>query len=343
MQDFSRTNTPLVSYCIPAYNHSRYVEACINSILTQSYPDVEVVVVDDCSIDSTYDIVRSFDNPRLRHHRNTVNVGPGETLNRCIKMAKGEFIALSGSDDVHLRDKTAIQVDLLRARPDVGAVFSTPTFIGPRGELLEHDRHPGLPVFPAFNAANRDGMFEELLRRGNFLLAPSAIIRRSVVDRVGLFDAGLIQLQDYDYWLRIAVESDLFVIDRQLVQYRMLNGSNLSSENKASRNRHHFELSIIFEKLAKPLRASETTQEVNARHDLMLAAMAHLHSRDVLNFRARMLYEKIANGANENNNDYMNTYRQIISENAIFTDRNPLIDFAAKLVRRLQQTIGRTK
>jgi len=340
MNALSRADAPLVSYCIPAYNHARYVEACINSILTQSYPNVEVVVVDDCSTDSTYDIICSLDDPRVRLHRNTVNVGPGETVNRCIRIANGEFIALSGSDDVHVRDKTSIQVDLLLARPTVGAVFSTPTFIGPSGELLGSNRHTGLPVFPALNAATRVGMFQELLRRGNFLLAPSAVIRKSVIDRVGLFDPGLIQLQDYDYWLRIAVESDLFIVDQQLVQYRILNGANLSSENDASRNRHHFELSIIYEKLAAPLSAEESAQEVDSRRMLMLEALERLHSRDVLNFRARLLYGKIARGVDENNDECMRLYRQLISENAIFTDRNPLVDFTAKLVRRLQQVIG---
>lgn len=336
------SGTPLVSYCVPAYNHAQYVEACIRSILAQSYPHIEVVVIDDCSTDPTYDIVRSLDDPRVRAHRNPVNVGPGETVNRCIRMARGEFIAVSGSDDVHLRDKTAIQVERLLANRRVGAVFSTPAFIGPQGEALASERNPGLPVFPAFNA-HRVVMFQELLRRGNFLLAPSAIIRRSVVERVGLFDPGLIQLQDYDYWLRIAVDHDLLVVDQPLVQYRMmLNGSNLSSENDASRNRHHFELSIVFEKLAAPRSAGESVQEVGARRALMLQALEHLHSRDVLNFRARLLYGQIAGGVDEHNGAVMGAYRKFISDNAIFSDRNPLADFAARLLRHARKTIGRT-
>jgi hypothetical protein len=258
-------------------------------------------------------------------------------------MAKGVFIAFSGSDDVHLRDKTTIQVEQLLARPNVGAVFSTPAFIGPQGEFLECDRYPGLPVFPAFNTANRAEMFQELLRRGNFLLAPSAIIRRSVVDRVGLFDPGLIQLQDYDYWLRIAVGSDLFVVDQPLVQYRILNGLNLSSENDASRNRHHFELSLIFEKLASPQIFGESAQDVDARRALMLEALAHLHSRDVLNFRARLLYGRIASGVTEGSDHFMKDYRQLISDNAIFTDNNVLIDFSAKLLRCIRQALDRKR
>lgn len=186
-------------------------------------------------------------------------------------------------------------------------------------------------------------MFQELLRRGNFLLAPSAVVRRSVVERVGLFDPGLIQLQDYDYWLRIAVDSDLLVVDQPLVQYRMLlNGSNLSSENDASRNRHHFELSIVFEKLAAPRSAEESVQQVQARRALMLQALEHIHSRDALNFKARLLYGQIAGGVDECNGAAMGAYRKLISDNAIFSDRNPLADFAAKLLRHARKTIGRT-
>ncbi|MBS0599355.1 MAG: glycosyltransferase [Proteobacteria bacterium] len=335
------SSTPLVSYCIPAYNHAQYVETCLKSILTQSYPNIEVIVIDDCSTDSTYEIVRSLDDQRVRAHRNPVNAGPAETVNRCIRMARGEFIAVSGSDDVHLRDKTAIQIEHLMGKPHVGVVFSTPAFIGPRGEPLAYGQYPELPVFPAFNA-DRVAMFQALLQRGNFLLAPSAIIRRSVVERVGLFDPGLIQLQDYDYWLRIVLDHDLLVVDQPLVQYRMmLNGSNLSSENDASRNRHHFELSIIFEKLATPRGAGESVQQVNERRALMLQALEHLHSRDVLNFRARLLYGQISGGVDEHNGASMGAYRKFISDNVIFSDCNPMVDFLTRLLRNTRKIIGR--
>ena len=335
------SRTPLVSYCIPAYNHAQYVEACVESILGQSYPNVEVIVVDDCSTDRTYDILRSLRDPRVSLHRNSVNVGPGETVNRCIRMAKGDFIAVSGSDDVHLRDKTAIQIEHLLAYPGAGAVFATPVFIGPDGAPLTRAQLQGLPVFAAFRAG-KVAMFQELLRRGNFLLAPSAIIRRPVVERVGLFDPGLIQLQDYDFWLRIAVDHELLIVDQPLVQYRMmLDGSNLSSENDTSRNRHHFELSIVFEKLAAPRNPGESSQQVEARRALMLQALANLHSREVLNLRARLLYGQIVGGVDGHNDASLEAYRQIISENAIFSDRNPIIDLTAKLLRHATQAIRR--
>ena len=335
------SNMPLVSYCIPAYNHAKYVGACLKSILAQSYPNIEVVVFDDCSTDSTYEIVRSLSDSRIRVYRNSVNVGPGETVNRCIRMAKGEFLAVSGSDDIHLRDKTALQVEHLFANPKVGAVFSTPIFIGPQGESLTRRQYPHLPVFPAFNA-DKVVIFQELLRRGNFLLAPSALIRRSVIERVGFFDPGLIQLQDYDYWLRVAVNNDLFVMDQPLVQYRMmLNGSNLSSENAASRNRHHFELSVVYEKLAAPLYEGESAQQVAVRRALMSEALKNLHSREVLNFRARVLYDRISGGVADHSGASMTTYRQLISDNAIFSDRNPLVDFLDKLRRYARKKIVR--
>jgi hypothetical protein len=122
----------------------------------------------------------------------------------------------------------------------------------------------------------------------------------------------------------------------------LLNGSNLSSENDASKNRHHFELSIVLEKLAAPLNAGENIQQVQARRALMLQVLEHIHSRDAMNFKARLLYGQIAGGVDENNSDVMEVYRKFISDNAIFSDRNPLVDFSAKLLRYAQKTIGRT-
>ncbi|RYF01398.1 MAG: glycosyltransferase family 2 protein [Comamonadaceae bacterium] len=334
------TASPLVSYCIPAYNHAQHVRACLESVLAQSYPNIEVVVIDDCSTDSTYEVIQSLGDERVRAYRNPVNVGPGETVNRCMQMARGEFIAVSGSDDVHLPHKTSIQIERLLAAPHVGAIFSTPEFIGPHDEPLAPSRKRGLPSFPAINL-DREAMFQRLLGQGNFLLAPSAIIRKSVVQSIGFFDPGLIQLQDYDYWLRIAVEHDLLVLDQPLVRYRMmLDGSNLSSENDASRNRHHFELSIIFEKLAEAQSTDESMQSVDARRSLMQQALAHSHSRDVLNLRARLLYEEIRTGVGGRNAPAMQEYRKLISDNAIFSDRNPLVDLATKLLRHSRKYIG---
>lgn len=335
------TAGPLVSYCIPAYNHARHVGECLESVLAQSYPHIEIVVIDDCSTDSTYDVIRSFDDARIRAERNPVNVGPGETVNRCMQLARGEFIAVSGSDDIHLPHKTSIQIEQLLAAPQVGAIFCTPEFIGPHNEPLAPNRHRDLPSFPAIHLDGQ-AMFQRLLEQGNFLLAPSAIIRKSVVQSVGFFDPGLIQLQDYDYWLRIAVKHHLLVLDQPLVRYRMmLDGSNLSSENDASRNRHHFELSIIFEKLAGAQCTDESMQSVDARRRLMLQALAHSHSRDVLNLRARLLYEEIRTGVDGRNAPAMQEYRKLISDNAIFSDRNPLVDLAAKLLRHSRKYIGR--
>ena len=94
-------NTPLVSICIPTYNGSQYLEACLDSVLSQSYPDFEVVIVDDQSSDNTWDLLNQYaarDN-RIRLFRNEQNLGLVGNWNRCLELAQGEWIKFVFQDD----------------------------------------------------------------------------------------------------------------------------------------------------------------------------------------------------------------------------------------------------
>ncbi len=97
------TNTlahPLVSVLMPAYNHAPYVRAAVESVLGQTYGNLELIAIDDASSDATWTVLQSFDDGRLRLHRHDTNQGAHATLNEALKLAKGEFIAIINSDDI---------------------------------------------------------------------------------------------------------------------------------------------------------------------------------------------------------------------------------------------------
>ena len=104
---------PLVSVIMPAYNAELYIEEAVRSVLNQSYTELEVIVVDDCSTDRTVDRLKNIKSDRLKVYHNENNAGIAYTTNRCIKFAKGRYFALLDDDDIAEPERLELQVDYL--------------------------------------------------------------------------------------------------------------------------------------------------------------------------------------------------------------------------------------
>jgi glycosyltransferase involved in cell wall biosynthesis len=222
------TQQPLVSATIASYNYERYLGAAIDSLLAQTYDAVEIIVVDDASTDGSRDLILDYvrRHPgRIRHHFNDRNRGPLVTLRKAYALAQGEFIAVSGADDVSLPHRIASAVDIMRGAPNLGAVFSRAQFIDGDGNVLQH---PSLEK--VFNR-RIDNIRWELLS-GNVLCAPSALLRTSVVKSL-LMNTGTPYVEDFDLWLRILDCHDIHRDDDTWVRYRQ-HGANFSMHETAA-------------------------------------------------------------------------------------------------------------
>jgi glycosyltransferase involved in cell wall biosynthesis len=183
-----------VSVVIPAYNAAAYVVTAANSALQQTHGNVEVIVVNDGSTDSTADALDSLGGTDSRlvviHQR---NAGPSAARNAAIHAARGEYMCFLDADDVFLPDKVERQVRFLEARPDVDLVYSD-VFLG--DEYLEPVELTtrGLPPLP----------FTRLLMYRNWFWPISPLLRMSLVRRTGPFDEALRGTEDWDYWTRCA-------------------------------------------------------------------------------------------------------------------------------------------
>jgi len=221
--------SPIVSVCIPAFNHERFVAECVSSVLSQSFQDFEIVITDDASSDGTLDVLSGFRDPRISVHRHPFNLGPSAAINHCIGESKGKYVALLGSDDVFFPQKLAEQVAILDAAAHIGAVFSHARAVDEEGRILPDHNHPYPGIFRAQNQS-RHGWLRRFFMQGNCLCAPSALIRRSVIDAVGNHDVRLYQLQDFDYWIRLCLLTDIHIVQHPLLAYRVhSNNSNLSA------------------------------------------------------------------------------------------------------------------
>lgn len=201
---------PRVSVVIPLYNQERYIRECVQSALDQTWPDVEVIVVDDGSTDGSPKVLEPFaDRITVIRQRNQ---GPSKALNAGILASTGEYIAWMGSDDVFLPAKTARQVAVMEgAGPAVGVLHSDAVVIDGEGRTLRNWKCPA--VAPEHFAAT-------ILRNGNFVNGATTLIRRECFEKAGLFDEELRADCDCDLWLRIARRYRIHHMPEYTVKYR---------------------------------------------------------------------------------------------------------------------------
>jgi GT2 family glycosyltransferase/MoaA/NifB/PqqE/SkfB family radical SAM enzyme len=210
----------LVSVCIPAYNGEKYLAESIQSVLDQTLQHFELIIVDDHSTDGTKRVVDSFRDPRIQYVRNPERLGLTGNWNRCVEMAKGEFICLFHQDDVMLPENLERKVRLLAEDEKIGMVYSDVEIVGPRREIRQ------LHWFNKTDLA-RDSVlpgaefFRMLILGENLVCCPSTVVRRKCYEQLGGFDATLPYTTDWEMWLRIALFFDIGFLASPLVLYRV--------------------------------------------------------------------------------------------------------------------------
>ncbi len=207
---------PAVSVVMAAKNYARYLPTAVGSVERQTFPDWELIIVDDGSADDTPAAVRPFlADPRVRYHRSD-KLGQPRAKNLGVGLSRGRIITFLDADDVWLPEKLARQVDVLAANPEVGVCFGRRGLIDDAGERLPVSDPP----------APTGRVLDELFLR-NFVCFSSVAVRREVFDHVGGFDPALDLAIDYDLWLRAARHYEFGLVDEELVLYRTGHG-NLS-------------------------------------------------------------------------------------------------------------------
>jgi glycosyltransferase involved in cell wall biosynthesis len=197
----------MVSVIVPAYNAAASVAEAIDSALAQSYPDLEVIVVDDSSDDDTPAILRSY-GPRITVHRQE-NRGVSAARNTGARLAHGEWIAFLDADDVWTPEKIDKQLAIAQAP----LVYTDRFNFGVLGDLpwLQSE---ATPMF--------DGdVFAALMLRGNFITTSSVLMRRELFLSLGGFGDQPRVCEDWDLWLRVAAEHPVALLREPVVGYRV--------------------------------------------------------------------------------------------------------------------------
>ena len=211
---------PIVSFVVPCYRLAHLLPECITSILSQSYAQFEVLIMDDQSPDHTKQVASSFADQRIRYVRNEHNLGHLRNYNKGIELARGKYVWLISADDF-LRSPYILQryVDVLERNPNIGYAFCS-------GVSVQDGRETGILAYSVYSQRDRivrgRKLLHDLLEK-NFVLAASALARRECYERNNYFplDPGMEWSGDWLLWCLFALDYDVAYFAEPMVAYRV--------------------------------------------------------------------------------------------------------------------------
>jgi glycosyltransferase involved in cell wall biosynthesis len=211
---------PTVSVVVPARNRASLIEETLESIHQQTYSPIELLVVDDGSTDNTREIVVGWmersKHPQCRLFPFPANVGKSLAVNLALGRVKGDFVMIVDSDDILLPDAVAAEVQFLQQHPDAGMVCARAYIM--KGSEKTTETFDTFKDQASFDNLNQ--VYGDMLLKGNVVISSTALMRRAVVDSIGLLNVRLRYTHDWEYWIRVAEKFNIGFLARPLIYYR---------------------------------------------------------------------------------------------------------------------------
>lgn len=273
---------PLVSVCIPSYNHAQYLPYCIESVLSQTYPNIEIIIVDDGSKDNSLEIAQSYatkhpDLIQVHMHPNKENRGISNTSNLGFSLSKGKYWSGLSSDDAFYKDKIEKQVAYLEANPEIGFVYSYGDYVNSQGEKL-----PG--IFGTDITKEPDPLKTLLMK--NVVPGMTILAKREAMKRVGPQDENLIY-SDWDFWIRFVALYKVGFIPESLVEYRVHNTNTSIGIPPETDAKYSAEVITAIPKKAKQMGGKLLEH---------MAFHRHLHGEGIVDYYINLFFKCAAEG-----------------------------------------------
>lgn len=210
-----------VSVIVPTFNRAHFLTETIDSILSQTFKNFELIVVDNCSTDNTREVIHSYNDERLKYYTNPNNGIIAVNRNYGIRKSLGEYIAFCDDDDLWLPKKLERQLQEFEKDDQIGLVCSNLINFNENGKQWEQHRYQSGSSYITFEA----------LFRNNTVLCSSVLLKRLVISDVGMMDESpeLFRAEDYELWLRIARKYRIKYVHLPLVKYRTHSGACLKA------------------------------------------------------------------------------------------------------------------
>lgn len=279
-------NFPLVSVICLSYNHEAYVVEALNSVINQTYPNIELLIADDCSKDNSAIVINEWleEHPNVQFLSNNTNLGSNKTFNQLAKIAKGEYIIDLAADDVLLSNCIEKQIATFQNSKykNLGIVYGNLIEIDEDGAFLKNyyteDEHP-----------ESGDIYKMVIGRTTKICSVSSMVKKSVFEQLGYYDETL-AYEDLDLWIRASRVFEFEYIPDFLVKKRIL-ATSLSAyftqkKNPRTKRLHESTLKILY----KAFELNQSKEE----HKAMLGRIRFefykfLKSRDVV-LLAKLLF-----------------------------------------------------
>lgn len=204
---------PLVSICIPNYNNAKYLDACIRSALNQIYGNTEVVLVDDNSMDKSWNIVQKY-SKKIKIYKNKSNMGQPKNTNKCVGLSRGKYIVILHSDDMLLPDFAAKLVPILERNPNVGMAAGE--------RILTNEINKRITISPFYNTnCVIPGIKQAKVFMFTSFLPCQVLLRRDIFEKIGGVDERHVVNLDGLLWFRCALQGDVAYIQDSVSVYRV--------------------------------------------------------------------------------------------------------------------------
>ena len=211
---------PKVSVIIPTHNRADLIQTAINSVLDQTYNDYEIIIVDDHSTDNTSAVVKKFKDQRIHYVQNSGKYGPSASRNLGISAASGDYVAFLDDDDEWMPNKLEKQITAMDGcLENVCGIYSNRLMINKiTGET--YSENPGVETI-------KGNLLSQLMIK-NPIHTSTLMIRKTCLDKIGLFDENMRYMEDRDLWIRLAMNWDYEYIDEPLIKAYYHGNSHLS-------------------------------------------------------------------------------------------------------------------
>lgn len=195
-----------VSVVIPMYNSATTIQRTVDSVLKQTYKNLEVIIVDDASSDNSVDIIKEIDDPRIILIENDCNMGPSGSRNKGVKYANYAYIAFEDSDDIWLPDKLMLQMELITHNKEYGMVYCAYAYTTEKS----YNKVPS----DIYEKNELDGYIFDSIWKSNKIGTPTMLIKKEVFDKVGGFNNSLSSIEDWEFALRVAQYCEIGFLDQ---------------------------------------------------------------------------------------------------------------------------------
>ena len=203
-------NYPLVSILVTVYNSEKYIRSTIESIKKQSYKNWELIIINDCSTDSTFSILKKYSSNRIKIINLKRNIGPYLALAKNFRRCHGKYIAFLDSDDIMHVERLSSQVIELENNKNIGLVATWFRVIDYKGKVIK------LSKFPA-----TDEEFNNIFPCQNLICNSSVMFRKKIINKINFYNKSFFYSNDYNFYLRVFIKYKIKIIDKFYTDYRI--------------------------------------------------------------------------------------------------------------------------